>query len=196
MYPILSDIGFFPQIELERVCQDGAMLGSIPDPTIPGYECLGGSLGHGLGVACGVALALKRQNRTQRVYCLMGDGELNEGSVWEALMFARHHQIGNLIIIIDANGSSMMGRCQDVLRLGATEPFSCFNCEIRQTDGHSVEQIYNQLFGLKLSSLLRPGVLIANTIKGKGVPELESDPLSHIRNISPDRVDELLKELP
>ena len=96
MYPILADLGFFGKDELLRVCQPGSFLGGIPDPIIPGYETVNGSLGHGLGVSTGVALALKRKASDKNVFVLCGDGELHEGANWEAAMFASHHQLDNL----------------------------------------------------------------------------------------------------
>lgn len=107
MYPILADLGFFPKDALKTVCQPGSFLGGIPDPVIPGYETINGSLGHGLGVATGIALALKKLNRNESVFVLTGDGELHEGANWEAIMFASQHGLDNLNLIIDNNNISM-----------------------------------------------------------------------------------------
>ena len=97
--------------ELERVCQEGSFLGGIPDPIIPGYETVNGSLGHGLGVGCGVAMGLRMKSSSASVYVLLGDGELHEGAVWEAVMFAAQHRLGNLMAIVDQNGRAMLGNC-------------------------------------------------------------------------------------
>jgi transketolase len=109
MYPILADLGFFPQEELHRVCKAGGILGGIPDPIIPGYETVNGSLGHGLGVASGMALALKRKGGRQSVFVVCGDGELHEGANWEAMMFASQHRLDNLHLIVDNNHISRRG---------------------------------------------------------------------------------------
>lgn len=190
MYPVLAELGFINPLNLLYTCSDGAMLGSIPDPTIPGYETVNGSLGHGLGISCGIALALKSQNRTERVYCLMGDGELYEGSVWEALRFAGLMKLDNLTLIIDANGHSMLGRCDfmDCLR-----PIQLFGWGVDWICGHSVASIHKSLSTRELND--RPKLIYAYTVKGKGVPELESDPMSHIKSLSKDRVNEIVKEL-
>ena len=115
MYPILADLGFFPALELERVCQSGSFLGGIPDPVIPGYETVNGSLGHGAGVGSGMALALKRRGADQRVYVVTGDGELHEGSNWEAFMFAAQHRLDNLMVVVDNNQISMLGPTDDMV---------------------------------------------------------------------------------
>ncbi len=101
LFPILADLGFFKKEELSKIGTQGSFLGGIPDPIIPGFETVNGSLGHGLGVACGISLGLKKKKKDESVFVLSGDGELSEGSVWEAVMFAGHHQLDNLILIVD-----------------------------------------------------------------------------------------------
>lgn len=113
MYPILADLGFFPESELQRICQSDGILGGIPDPVIPGYETVNGSLGHGLGVAAGIALALSRKAAEQHVFVLTGDGELQEGACWEAIMFAGQHGLDRLNLIVDNNKIAMLGYTAD-----------------------------------------------------------------------------------
>lgn len=115
MYPILADLGFFSLDELQKVCHSGGILGGIPDPIIPGYETINGSLGHGLGVATGVALALNRQKSDNNVFVVTGDGELHEGANWEAIMFASQHNLDNLNLIVDNNSISMLGFTDDII---------------------------------------------------------------------------------
>jgi len=103
LYPIFADLGYFDKSYLNKVGKNGSILGDIPDCSIPGYETVNGSLGHGLGVGCGIALALKRRVLSEKVFVLMGDGELYEGAVWEAIMFAGHHRLDNMTLIIDNN---------------------------------------------------------------------------------------------
>ena len=98
MYPILADLGFFDDSELKNVCKQGSFLGAIPDPNIPGYETVNGSLGNGLGVACGIAKALKEKNSENKVFVLVGDVELYEGANWEAIMFAAHHGLSPAVL--------------------------------------------------------------------------------------------------
>jgi transketolase len=114
-YPILADCGYFSKDQLSRVCKEGSILGGIPDSIIPGYETINGSLGHGLGVGCGIALALKRKKRKEKVIVIVGDGELYEGSVWEAVMFASEHRLGNLILVVDNNKVCMLDYCYKIL---------------------------------------------------------------------------------
>ncbi|MFA5095953.1 MAG: transketolase [Candidatus Omnitrophota bacterium] len=195
-YPILADLGFFPKENLSRVCQEGCILGGIPDPVIPGFETINGSLGHGLGVACGIALALKNKKQQERVFVLMGDGELNEGAVWEAIMFAGEHKLDNLILIIDNNKACMLDFCRNVLDLAPLdEKFEAFRWRVKEVNGHNVEELYACLKGLKESAGGKPKVLIAETIKGKGVPRLEIDPLSHIKNLTPEEAEALIVDL-
>lgn len=196
MYPILADIGFFDQNELGRVCKEGSFLGGIPDTIIPGFETVNGSLGHGLGVACGVALALKRKGIGAKVFVLMGDGELYEGSVWEAVMFAGHHKLDNLILIIDNNKICMLDYCKNIIDLSPLEEkFKVFNWHVETINGHDVGALYQSLQVLKEDKSSYPKVLIADTVKGKGVPQLETDSLCHIKSLKRDEVDNILKEL-
>jgi len=195
-YPILADCGYFPKTELLKVCKEGSFLGGIPDSIIPGFETINGSLGHGLGVGCGVALALKRKGRKEKVFVLMGDGELYEGSVWEAVMFAGEHGLDNLILIVDNNKVCMLDYCRKILDLTPiSSKFNVFKWDAKEVDGHNIKQLYDSLGAFKKSSNGRPKVLIANTIKGKGVKRLETDALSHIKNLSADEADTLIAEL-
>ena len=195
-YPILADCGYFPKEELLKVCKEGSFLGGIPDSIIPGFETINGSLGHGLGVGCGMALALKRKRRKEKVFVLMGDGELYEGSVWEAVMFAGEHRLDNLILIVDNNKVCMLDYCRKILDLAPLcDKFKVFKWNVKEIDGHNVRQLYNSLVAFKKSSNGRPKVLIANTVKGKGVSRLETDSLSHIKNLSAGEADLLIADL-
>lgn len=196
LYPILADVGYFDEKELKTVCKAGSFLGGIPDPIIPGYESVNGSLGHGLGVASGMALGLKRKNKEQTVFVLMGDGELYEGSVWEALMFAGEHKLDNLICIIDNNRVCMLDYCKKIIDMEPLGPkIASFNWHVETVNGHDMGRICETIKRLKEDRSGRPKLLIADTIKGKGVPGLESDPLSHIKNIPPDLIDAAIENL-
>jgi transketolase len=195
-FPILADLGYFDPEELLKVGTEGTFLGGIPDPIIPGYETANGSLGHGLGVGCGIALTLKKRKRPEKVIVIIGDGELNEGSIWEAIMFAAFHKLDNLILIVDKNQACMLDFCKNVINLDPLEEkIKVFGWATETVDGHNVEKLYAALskFG---NTAGRPMAIIAETVKGKGVPKLESAPLSHIMNLSPSEVDEILVKLP
>ena len=194
MYPLLADLGFFDKSELEKACQKGSFLGSIPDRKVPGIETINGALGHGLGVACGMALALRRQNSFSTVFVLSGDGELYEGAVWEAVMFAAEHHLDNLILIIDNNKISMLDYCKNIIDLTPLEEkFKSFKWKVRKANGHNVEELIRALSDLKKEKGGRPKLLIADTIKGKGVPQLENNPLCHIRSLKREEINEILK---
>lgn len=195
LYPILADLGFFDKKELSRVCQEGSFLGSIPDAYVPGFEITGGALGHGLGVACGIALALKKKKFDSKVFVLSGDGELYEGAVWEAVMFAAEHKLNNLILIIDDNKLSTLDFCKNIIDLAPLqEKFKTFKWNIKTVDGHNIGKVYKALKKIKKEKTNRPVVLIANTIKGKGVPQLEKDILRHIRSLGKEEITRLLEK--
>jgi transketolase len=195
MYPILADLGYFPAAELERVCQAGSFLGGIPDPVIPGYETVNGSLGHGLGVASGMALGLKVKGGAQDVFVVTGDGELHEGANWEAIMFAAQNRLDNLHLIVDDNQICMLGRTAEINTNGALSArLGGFGWDCVDVDGHDVGAVHQRLSELKARRDGRPKALIARTIKGRGVPGLENAPLSHILNPKAEIIDSLLLE--
>ena len=139
LYPILADLNFFDKGELTKIGTKDSFLGVIPDTSIPGFETINGAVGHGLGVACGIALALKRKTLNKKVFVLSGDGELNEGAVWEAIMFASHHKLNNLILIVDNNKMSMLGYQKEILGLEPLqEKFNAFGWKTQTVDGHSI----------------------------------------------------------
>ena len=196
LYPILADFGFFNKKELKRVGQNGSILGGIPDTTVPGFETINGALGHGLGVACGIALGLKKKNSDSKVFVLSGDGELYEGAVWEAIMFAGHHRLDNLILIIDNNKISMLDYCKNIIDLTPLEEkFKVFKWKVKVVDGHNIKEVYKSLKELKAEKSNCPKVLIANTIKGKGVPQLENNVLCHIRVLKENEIINAIKKL-
>ena len=192
-YPILADLGFIDMGELEAISQEHGVLKVIPDTLISGYETINGSLGHGPGVACGVALALRGRGSDRGVFALTGDGELNEGSVWEAVMFAGHHALRNLTLVVDRNGASMLGFCRDILDLSPlADKFRAFGWEAMEVDGHDLSALVGAFGRSRAPDRARPLAIMANTVKGKGVPWLETDPLSHIRILKPEQVDAVL----
>ncbi|MDP3111929.1 MAG: transketolase [Thermodesulfovibrionales bacterium] len=195
-YPVLADLGYFDKKELGRVCKEGSFLGGIPDPVIPGYETINGSLGHGLGVACGMALALKRRNRKENVFVLLGDGELYEGSVWEAVMFSGEHRVDNLVLIIDNNKICMLDYCRNILDLEPIEEkFRAHKWAVDRVDGHDIVRLHASLQRLKGAAEGKPKVLIADTIKGKGVQCLEGDSLCHIKSLKQEDIDLIIEGL-
>ncbi|WP_417796290.1 transketolase [Terasakiella pusilla] len=193
MYPILADLGFIARDELNKVCKSGGILGGIPDPVINGYETINGSLGHGLGVSCGMAVGLRVKQSAQAVFVLVGDGELHEGACWEAIMFAGHHQLGNLNLIIDNNKISMLGYTHDIISHGdLAQRLEAFAWQVASVDGHNVDEVNKHLTAMKNDRQNGPKALICNTLKGRGVTGLENEPLSHILNPKPQILDSIL----
>lgn len=197
MYPILADLGFFPMQEMDRVCEVGGILGGIPDPVIPGYETVNGSLGHGAGVATGIALGLKRKGNDRSVFVVAGDGELHEGANWEAFMFASQHCLDNLNLVVDDNGISMLGHTDDIVsHVSLPARLTAFGWDCSEVDGHDVLAVREALLRMKAAMNGKPKALIARTIKGRGVPGLENTPLCHVMNPRPELIDSLLETRP
>jgi len=193
LYPILADLGFFPAAEFERVCRSGGILGGIPDPVIPGFETVNGSLGHGLGVGAGMALGLRRKGSASRVYVVVGDGELHEGANWEALMFAAQQRLGNLTIIVDDNGISMLDHTERFLsHRSLCTKLAAFGWRCEEVNGHSVAELHAALATMTADDGDTPGCILAHTRKGRGVPGLEDVSLSHVMAIPRDVIDRLL----
>lgn len=195
MYPILADLGFFPKEELQRVCHAGGILGGIPDPIIPGYETINGSLGHGLGVATGMAFGLSRKDSDRSVFVITGDGELHEGANWEAIMFASQHKLDHLNLIVDNNQISMLGYTDDIISHDSlSNRLASFGWECYEVDGHDVLTLQKSLLKMKSTYNQKPKALIAKTLKGHGVPGLENAALSHIINPKLELLDMLLEK--
>ena len=179
LYALLADKGFFPASELLRQCKDGALLGGHPEAHIPGVEASTGALGHGLALGAGLAIAARISGRSNRVFVVMGDGELNEGSVWEAAMLASKHGLDTLTAIVDHNKLQSYGPVDDVLPMGAlADKWSAFGFAVRECDGHDVTALRAALSGGSFAAG-KPGVLIAHTVKGKGIDFAEHDPTWH-----------------
>ena len=196
LYAVLAERGFFPVDWLDRFYLDGSpLMGHVSSSGIPGVEVSTGALGHGLPLACGLALAAKRDRSSHRVFAVLSDGECDEGSTWEAALFAPAHQLDNLVAIIDYNKIQSLGHVQEVLDL---EPFadkwSAFGWAVREVDGHSLEALWAALRDLPLQRH-RPACVIAHTVKGKGVSFMEDNVLWHYRPPSDDELARALQEI-
>jgi transketolase len=195
LYPILSDLGFFPSIELEKFCQCDGKLGPYGDD-IPGIEAVWGSLGHGLGVGAGLALAGKMDKKKYMTVVLLGDGECYEGSVWEAAMFAGHHELNNLVGIIDRNRICTIDFTENCLKLNPLESkWQAFGWDAVTIDGHSFDEIFAAFKGFRTRKSTKPLMIIANTIKGKGISLLENNPMSHVIIPSSEQLEKAREEL-
>lgn len=171
VYAALAEIGFFPVHELEQFGQAGSRLMAHISVHVPGVEFSTGSLGHGLPFGCGKALASKRLGQNWRTFVMLSDGELDEGSNWEAILFAGHHRLNNLIAIVDFNKIQSLGNVNDVLALDPlADKFRAFHWTVREIDGHDLRQI-NQALSTPPNDY--PTVILAHTVKGKGVDYME-----------------------
>lgn len=176
LYSILCRKGFFDKRLLETYCQNGSkMIGIATKNGVPGIEATTGSMGHGLPIAVGMAKALKLKNSNAKVYVIISDGELDEGSTWEGILLAAHHKLDNLTVIVDYNKWQSFGRTNEVLNLEPlADKWKAFNWNVRVIDGHSFPQIHKAFESLKLVKK-QPKIIIAHTIKGKGLSIIENN---------------------
>jgi len=179
LYTILCEAGFFDEETLRGFSKPGSYLGGEPCvPNIPGIEASTGSLGHGLSIGVGMALAKKMDNKDNKVYVLLGDGECQEGTIWEAVMFAAHHKLNNLVVIIDNNKLQKMDTVEKVMGIQSwKEAFLSFKWNVREVDGHNVDEL-ERVFK-EPNDQEKPLLIIANTVKGKGVSIIENNPKWH-----------------
>ncbi len=196
VYAALAERGFFPRERLETYCQDGSNLsGHINHRGVPGVEVSTGSLGHGLSIGCGMALAGKHDGRPYRVFVMLSDGELDEGSNWEAILFAPHQHLDNLVVIVDYNKIQSFGSVAEVLELAPlADKWRAFRWAVREIDGHDYGQIENALTMLPIEPR-KPTVIIAHTVKGKGISFMEGQLSWHYKSPDPEQLQQALAEL-
>lgn len=195
LYAALALRGFFPVEELETFGRDGSRLMTHISHKVPGVEFSSGSLGHGLPFGCGKALAAKRRKQSWRVFVMLSDGELDEGSNWEAILFAPQHRLDNLVAIVDYNKIQSLGSVKEVLDLDPlAEKFRAFRWAVREVDGHDQEAILAQLSTTPWEPG-RPSVLIAHTIKGKGVDFMENNLQWHYSSPKAEQLASALTQL-
>jgi len=196
VYAVLAERGFFPVEWLDSYGRDGTRLaGHVTHHGVPGVEVSSGSLGHGLSYAAGFALAGRRDGRPYRVFALLGDGECDEGSVWEASLFAPQHHLDNLVAVVDYNKIQSFGSVKDVIDL---EPFAdkwrAFGWAVREIDGHDVRQLLDTFRGVPFEAG-RPSCVIAHTVKGKGVGFMEGRLEWHYRSPDAAELEQALAEV-
>ncbi|HYW23391.1 MAG TPA: transketolase [Terriglobales bacterium] len=198
LWPILADLGYFPGDWLERFGQPGSPLNDHPNMrTAPGIDFSSGSLGHNLSVGVGMGLAARLQDRDYRTFVLTGDGELQEGQVWEAVMAASHYRLGNVVAIVDANGFSGGGPTSHAMNI---EPiaarFEAFGWLTAEVDGHDVAALVDVLDELPSPRSDVPTCVVARTRKGRGVAMMERTPQAwHLGLLTPEQRDEALREI-
>jgi len=174
LYAVLGEIGFYDIEELKHIEKYGSDFIGHPTRRVPGIEQNTGALGHGLSVAVGMAIAAKKDGRKNRIFTIMGDGELTEGSIWEASASASHYHLDNLIAVIDRNTLQISGNTEDVMAMEPiAEKFDAFGFAIRTVDGHDFSELI-KVFGEIPFEIGKPNLVIANTIKGKGISFIEN----------------------
>jgi len=197
VYPVLADLGFIDRAVLDEYTRLGNPLGDHTDMRrVPGIDFSSGSLGHALSAGLGMGLAARMTGRDFRVFVLLGDGELHEGQIWEAALSAAHHRVGNLIAIVDRNRYSLDGEVDEVIGIEPLrEKWEAFGWETFEVDGHDPGQLLELLQGLRDSERTRPALVVANTVKGKGISYMEAEPGWHLGWLHPDDERAALEEL-
>jgi transketolase len=186
-YACMRELGWLPDAAFSNYLADGSELKAMSDSRIAGMEVTSGSLGHGFSVGVGLALGAKLSKTDQKTYVIVGDGEINEGPIWEGALFAAHHQLKNFMVIVDENGFQAMGKTNEILRLGSIRSkFESFGFEALTIDGHNELEISESINQLHTSLSLAPKAIIAKTIKGKGVSFMENDNSWHYTRLDYD----------
>ncbi|ELS33600.1 MULTISPECIES: transketolase [Pseudanabaena] len=195
-YACMYELGWLTDRDIQDYARDGTILKGLSDAHIKGLEVSSGSLGHGLSVGVGLALAAKKNHTSQRCFAIVGDGEINEGAIWEALLFAAHFELSNLLVIVDKNGYQAMGATDEVMRLGnIVDKLQAFGFETREVDGHdelSLDRTIHELMGLDSKS---PRAIVAHTIKGKGVSFMENNNIWHYTRLNDETYQLAIAEL-
>jgi transketolase len=195
LYAALALRGFFPKAELEEFGKDGARLMAHVSHKVPGVDFSTGSLGHGLGFGCGKALAAKRRGKDWRTFVMLSDGELDEGSNWEAILFAQQHRLDNLIAVVDYNKIQSLGSVNEVISLDSlSEKFQAFNWAVREINGHDHDQIEDALCSVPWEPG-QPSCIIAHTVKGKGVSFMENTLAWHYKTVDTQQLGQAQNEI-
>jgi transketolase len=197
LYPILADLGYYPKSRLDTYTKLGSDFGDHPNMKhIPGIDFSSGSLGHGLSVAVGMALAARVQKRGYRVYCMLGDGELAEGQIWEAAMSASQFKLQGLVAIVDRNQLCIDGQTEAVMGVEPIEQrFAAFGWATQRIDGHDFDDILGALGKLPPAGTGKPQLIVADTIKGRGVKRMELSLQWHVANLAGQDYDEAEAEI-
>lgn len=195
VYSALAQKGFFPTEWLDKYyCDDGKLMGHISHK-VPGVEFSTGSLGHGLPVAVGMAIAARYAKSKRRIFIMSSDGDLNEGSSWEAIFFAAQEKLSNLTMIVDYNQVQALGHSKDIIDFTSlAKKLEECGWAAMEIDGHNYEEIYNALSKVPLETD-KPSVIIAHTIKCKGIPEMEDTVASHYRFVQEENIDSVIKAI-
>ena len=195
LYAVLAESGYIPRSMLETYYENGSLLMGHATHHVPGIEISTGSLGHGLTIGTGMALAAKRDDKPHRVFCMISDGECDEGSTWEPALFAPHHKLENLVVIVDYNKIQSFGRVDEVIDLSPlADKWRAFGWAVREIDGHDLDAIDRTFASLPFSPG-RPSCVVAHTVKGKGISYMENALAWHYRAPRGELLEQALAEL-
>lgn len=196
LYATLAERGFFDKKILQSYDRNGGMLSEHVTTVVPGVELSTGSLGHGLPVGVGHAIAARNDGIDRTIYVLISDGDLNEGSNWEAFMFAAHHSLSNLVVIVDSNKMQGYGKVKEVIDLEpVTKKLASFGWNTYEVDGHDHQKLVTTFEEVKKRTTRKPHFILAHTIKGKGIPFFEGKFESHYKSIDQSTQTEILRTL-
>lgn len=195
IYSALAEVGFFPVEVLDQYYTNGSFLsGHVSHKGIPGVEISTGSLGHGMAIGCGIAIANRNDHKNNKVYVILGDGECDEGSIWESALFGNQMNLSNLTVIIDYNKMQAMGSCEEVMSLSPfSDKWKAFGFNVIEVDGHDHKAL-RIAFGRTFDNN-KPTCIIANTVKGKGISFMENNLLWHYKNPSGEFYNKAIAEL-
>lgn len=195
-YACFKELGWLTDSDIKNYFKDGSKLKGLSDCHVPGLEVTSGSLGHGLSVAVGIALGMKLKKSAQKVYCIVGDGESNEGTIWEALLFANHWSLDNLVILFDCNGYQAMGSTDEVMKLHSFKAkLDAFNFETVEINGHNIIELESAFEHFNQSKKKQPKAIVANTIKGFGISFMENNNSWHYTRLNEETYARAMKEL-
>lgn len=195
LYSVLAHRGFFDKKLLMKYDTNGGLLPEHSTSVVPGIEVSTGSLGHGLSIGVGYALSAKNDSRKNKVFAILSDGELNEGSTWEAIMFAAQHKLDNLVAIVDKNGYQGYGNTKDIIDLSPlSKKFETFGWTTSEVNGHDFKDLEDKFKKINFNDN-KPHCIFAKTIKGKGIPEFEGKFESHYHSITESMKKDLLNKL-
>jgi transketolase len=195
-YACMKEMGWLGLEDVSSYFKDGTVLKGLSDSRVDGLEVTSGSLGHGFSVGVGIAMGAKLCGSEQKTFVIVGDGELNEGAIWEGAMFAAHQKLNNFMVIVDENGLQAMGMTSDILNLGSIQKkFESFGFDVVTIDGHNEILIDKAISEFQKSTSMAPKAIIAKTVKGKGVSFMENDNRWHYSRLTIAQYDAACREL-
>lgn len=196
LYAAMREMDWLTEEDINNYFKDGTELKGLSESNVPGLEVSSGSLGHGLSVGVGMAFAAKKKKENRKVYCIVGDGEMNEGSMWEAIMFASHFQLDNLVLIVDENKYQAMGTTKEVMDMGSfKQKLDAFGFTTFEADGHNEAELLEKFTKLNSTKDGKPKALVASTVKGKGVSFMDGNNIWHYTRLTDEVYAKAVEEL-